>query len=226
MGLNEKGFKFLRQELQEEKGLISPLKKLLNLNTYSIKFVFINLILLSLLLAISYLICIQGKFLNTFSVLIDYSLTLGIGIIGFLIAGFSIYMASIDKNFMYVLILQRYQGKQISYYKYTLLSYAEPFALFGFIILSCITLRFLLPLEYLITPETFRLFIKVFTLAYIMYLNIISLYSLAIFIKNLYSTQCAIATNQVLERYILSNNKKYDLILDDLENKINNLSNK
>lgn len=230
MGLNKKSCSHLLNELKDEENFIGIFKKLYSLKNLSYKSVIINLFLIITIFCISMLVILQNNFKDIFFPIIDASLTMSVGILGFLIAGFSIFLSAIDKSFMYALILTDYKNKKISYYKNILLNFMEPFILFIVILLSVFLFRFLYGLKYLLPNNEFYIFsfkltliqlVKVISLSYMVYIDFLSLYVLKIFILNVYAILSTIAMQVVTQEFFKSNGANYSDFVKSLEDKLN-----
>lgn len=223
MALNSNSLDKLNKELSNPKNLKGLFKDIVLANRINTLKILKSTLLILLSLGLSFLIIKATTFSKSFNLITDINMSTGVGLIGLIIGGFSIVIASLSSESVYCLILDNSMNKRFSTYKATILYCIEP--LFWFCILLVVTFAF--KLLYLIYPILNleyipSIYLKILVLTILIFLMFISLISLIYFIFNMYNVILSNARFELLKRYAESNNSSIELIIESLENKYNN----
>lgn len=220
--LNPNAVDELNKELSSPKSIKKLLKEILLANTIN-KHKLIKILFLFLIsFFVSFFILKVNSFSNSFEQITNINMSTGIGLIGLIIGGFSIVIASLSSESVYCLLLDKSMNKNFSTYKATILYCIEP--LFWFCFLLIITFSF--KLLYLIYPSfNFNyipsIYLKLLVLTILILIMFLSLISLLYFIFNIYNIILSNARFEVLKRYAEENDSSIESIIRNLEIKYN-----
>ncbi|EGT0013134.1 hypothetical protein I9Y33_000966 [Clostridium perfringens] len=230
MALNESSLKKLNSELSSCKNLVDLIKLTKLVNDFTIlkllKLILISTI--SIILSIS--LCYKSDFSNLITVLTDSGLTLSIGLIALIIAGYSIVMGSLSNDNIYYLLLNIEQSKKkkktISLYSSTIIKCTEPLIWFVFLLIFSMLFKITYLLKDFIKIHLVNLvpFIKIVVITILLFFISIAILSLIYFIINMYNVLTTNARFELLHRHAKNTGKSFDLILECFENELNDLN--
>ncbi|TBX17486.1 hypothetical protein BFS06_04590 [Clostridium perfringens] len=229
MALNKSSLNKLNKELSSCKNLIDLIKltKLVNNFTFLKLLKLILIILISIILSIG--LCYTSKFSNLLNTLTDIGLTLSIGLIALIIAGYSIVMGSLSNDNIYFLLLNTEslnKSKNISLYSSTIIKCTEPLIWFIFLLTFSISFKIAYLLKDFININQIQIifFIKVIIISILILFIIITIISLIYFVINMYNVLVANARFELLHRHAKNTGSSFDSLLESFENDFNNIN--
>lgn len=230
MPLSKETFNKIDSEFKEQCGFFEvfkssfkndPIKK----GTFIIFiFIFIGFIIMS------YPISLSNKTTDLFSQILDKGFDFSIGILGFLIAGFTIYSTMIDKDLVYILILTKNKENKSNSLITNYLIFFKPFGIFLILLFLCLTYKFFLSvwcsLDYnkilslfLNNKFVLNIFISIVISSLFLFI-LISIYSLKIFIFNIYNSTKSISRLELYRK-----NLNLESYINNLEDNYKNSTN-
>ncbi|MDT9335859.1 hypothetical protein P3F01_05610 [Clostridium perfringens] len=229
MALNESSLKKLNSELSSCKNLIDLIKLTKLVNDFTILKLLKLLLILIISISLSIALCYKSNFSQLITTLTDSGLTLSIGLIALIIAGYSIVMGSLSNDNIYYLLLNietRKKGKSISLYSSTIIKCTEPLIWFVFLLIFSMSFKITYLLKDFIKIHLINLvfFIKIIIIAILLFFLIIAILSLIYFIINMYNVLTANARFELLHRHAKNTGKSFDIILKSFENELNNFN--
>ncbi|WP_415328059.1 hypothetical protein [Clostridium perfringens] len=228
MSLTSSSVEKLDKELNSCTSIKNLIKLTLSVNNFNIKKLLSLVVIIAISLSLSLILCKN----NLFSILIDnitsMGLTISIGLVALIIAGYSIVMGTLTKENIYFLLLVKDNDKEnsLSLYTATILKCIEPLLWFTTLLIFSTGYKLLYMINILYTfNESIKIIIKLLIISSLIFLIIISIISLIYFILNIYNIFVANARFELFKKYSESSGSSIENILKVHENKLNNENN-
>lgn len=212
MKLSDAAYSHIQNELQSCNSIIDLIKKFRksNKSTPKKKIKFFILILIITLLSI--LIIKYSTLSDSFETLTSIGLTVSVGLVALIIAGFAILIPSLSKNSVYILLLNKQDNntKNFSMYLTTILHCLEPMIWISILMAFTVLFKILFLIKDILYFNIYIVYISKFSVIFILiYLIYSSVASLFYFILNMYNFFTSYANFELLERR--ADNKPRDL---------------
>lgn len=210
MGLPKEVLDSIDSEFNSEKGFFKVFKNSFKYDKVSYKIILCFLTFFIIIFIAAYPIALSDKSKDIFSSILDGGLTLGVGILGFLITGFSIYSTMADKELTFLLIIYKEDNKNISKFHHNHLIFFKPFVCFLVLVFFSIIFKFLLfvwsCIDFFTKLKFFGYMIQYYNIfvvtviSFYIILMLICIYSLKTFIYNIYESTKAIGRLELYRR--------------------------
>lgn len=223
MALSPNAANKLNNEFDSYNNLSSLCKDIFIANNFTTKKTLIILLTYILTLIIGYLLVMIMPFKIIFESIVDINLTVSVGLIGLLIGGFSIIMATTNSDSLYCMILFREGKKKVSLYKLIIIRCIEPLVWFSILL----SISFIFKILYLVYPYINLiicnpLIIKVILISLLLFSVVISINSLIVFIINITNIVFTNSRFEILKRYADNTDMSFEELISQHEDSLNN----